>query len=252
MPLAAWHQRRYAGASASFHKWNLDFLGLLRRSNTPSSIGEVMAIKKFISEDSKKKCSEIVKDIESKTSAEIVISVQGASDDYIDTADYAAVFSVILASILILSIDVLQVLEMPPVSIVVVMLFFMTIGKIAGLKFIPLKRLLTPVYRQATMVLYRAQAKFFELGISRTSGRNGILFYVSLFEQRVAVLPDIGINESVLGEPWSKMKEELNAAVAKSDFDAFETAMKKAGPILGAAMPRAEDDINELPDDIQS
>lgn len=213
--------------------------------------GNVMAKQKFLSEESKKKCAEIVRDIESKTSAEIVIAARTASDDYAAAAGSGALCAVVLVSAFILMLDTFQIVSFPAFAVVLLLVGAMVVGKIAFSSIAPIRRLFVPPQRAAQAIMMCAQSKFVDLGISRTSGRNGILFFISLFEERVIVVPDIGVDEDLLGEPWEQMKDELNKAVRASDFAAFETAMKKAGPILGAVMPRAEDDVNELPDDLQ-
>jgi len=96
-----------------------------------------------------------------------------------------------------------------------------------------------------------ARAAFYDLGISRTSGRNGILVFVSTFERSCVVLPDIGIDVAALGPGWSEACELLDRAVRQGRLPDFFLALRSLGPVLGKTMPRAEDDVNELPDEVQ-
>jgi putative membrane protein len=96
-----------------------------------------------------------------------------------------------------------------------------------------------------------ARVTFYDLGISRTSGRNGLLVFVSTFEQRALVLVDIGIDVAALGPAWSEACDAMSRAVKQRDLPAFEQALESLGPILGARMPRSADDVNELPDEVQ-
>jgi putative membrane protein len=96
-----------------------------------------------------------------------------------------------------------------------------------------------------------ARAAFFDLGISRTSGRNGILVYVSLFERRCVVLPDFGIDPVALEPGWSMAKQELERAVKQRRLGAFQQALRSLGTVLGKAHPRSANDVNELPDEVQ-
>jgi hypothetical protein len=54
----------------------------------------------------------------------------------------------------------------------------------------PLRRLLVRQKRLEADVQAAARAEFYALGISRTSGRNGILVFLSTFERCTAVVPD--------------------------------------------------------------
>jgi putative membrane protein len=96
-----------------------------------------------------------------------------------------------------------------------------------------------------------ARAAFFDLGISRTSGRSGILVYVSLFERRCVVLTDIGLAPSLLEPGWAAAQSELALTVKRRDWAAFHRTLESLGPVLGRAYPRSEDDVNELPDEVQ-
>ena len=96
-----------------------------------------------------------------------------------------------------------------------------------------------------------AHAAFFDLGISRTSGRNGILVFVSTFEQRALVVTDFGIDTATLGADWPEACAALSSAVKRRDVPAFEAALERVGPILAATMPRMAQDVNELPDEVR-
>jgi putative membrane protein len=96
-----------------------------------------------------------------------------------------------------------------------------------------------------------ARVAFFDLGISKTRGRNGLLVFVSTFERRCVVLPDVGIDVASLGPAWSECCAALSRTVAARDLVAFERALESMGPILGASMPRHHDDVNELPDEVR-
>ena len=206
-----------------------------------------MSLKQFLSDDAKKKCTELIQEIEGQTSAEIVIAARGASSRYGDADWQLGILFMLVVAMVLLAVPY----AFDPFYIVIICLVACPVGKFIAQAAAPLRRKLIPVRFQEEAVKVRAQSRFMDLGVSRTSRRNGILFFISLFERRVAVVPDIGVDEEFLGEPWREAKAELERAVAALDFDAFSAAMKKFGPILGAAMPRAEDDVNELSDEVQ-
>lgn len=206
-----------------------------------------MSLKQFLSDDAKKKCTQLIQEIEGQTSAEIVVAARAASSRYGDADWQMGVMLMLAVAAVLLAVPY----AFNPFHIVIICVFSCLAGKIITGLLAPFRRKVIPSRFQEDAVRIRAQSRFFELGVSRTSRRNGILFFISLFERRVVVLPDIGVDEDFLGEPWLEAKAELERAVEALDFEAFSAAMKKFGPILGAAMPRAEDDVNELPDEVQ-
>jgi putative membrane protein len=125
------------------------------------------------------------------------------------------------------------------------------LGLVLALNVAPLLRLLARERRLQQSVNDAAKVAFHDLGISRTSGRNGLLVFVSTFEQRALVVADLGIYPEALGPRWPEACAALSAAVKARDLAAFERALESLGPILGAHMPRQADDLNELPDEVQ-
>ncbi len=77
------------------------------------------------------------------------------------------------------------------------------------------------------------------------------MVFVSTFEQRAVVLTDVGIDVAALGTKWPEALAALSNAVQRRDLSAFQQALESLGPILGVAMPRSADDVNELPDEVQ-
>jgi putative membrane protein len=57
------------------------------------------------------------------------------------------------------------------------------------------RRLLVLPARKIGAVRQAARGAFFDHRVSRTHGRTGILLYVSVFERRVEVVPDAGIEQ---------------------------------------------------------
>jgi putative membrane protein len=125
------------------------------------------------------------------------------------------------------------------------------LGSVLAAKFDTILRLLSRPSTIESNLHGAARAAFFDLGISRTSGRTGILVYVSLFERRCVLLTDLGIEPAALEPAWSAVKQELEQAVKRRGLPAFQRALQSLGPLLGGVHPRSEDDVNELPDEVQ-
>src|SRR6202012_1768112 len=106
-----------------------------------------------------------------------------------------------------------------------------------------IRRLLLFPARKLDAVRTAARATFVELGVSRPHGRSGVLLYISLFERRVEVVPDLGIDARALGPEWKTAVAAVEQSLLPApDLDRFLSAMRALGPILGRGLPRAADD----------
>jgi putative membrane protein len=198
----------------------------------------------FFTEDAQARIALAVKAVESKSSAEIVVSVRGRSADYRELdLGFGLALAILTLVVLIYHPAELDEDLMPVETVAAFVLGSALVAKVGGLK-----RLLLSRKRRDRETLTAARAHFVEAGISRTRDRSGILFFVSELERTVAVVPDLGIDVSKLGDRWTSRIAKLEAAAASLDVPAFVSALGELGPVLGEAYPRREDDVNELPD----
>jgi putative membrane protein len=195
----------------------------------------------FFTGAARQRVTEAVVDVESRTAAEIVVFVRRASNTWrqVDLAVGAtASFGVLL--LLLFHPRPIAVSAMP----IDVVLAFLG-GAVLSANIAPFKRVLLPHKRVTEQVRAAAREAFVDQGVSRTSGRTGILVYVSTFERRVELVADIGVD--------AKLVETQMLALTRSitngpDLDAFLDALRSLGPALSASLPRSADDVNELPD----
>jgi putative membrane protein len=205
-----------------------------------------MSDRDFFHERARRRAAESVQAIEAQTSAEVVVAVRPCSGDYRVLAyqlGMAAAGAVVLYMCVV-----------PQPFTVASMALEAVVAFIAAL-------VLSRAFRLARYVLPRnkliaranaaARAAFYDLGISRTRGRTGILVYVSVFERTCTVLPDLEVPLSTMEPGFSEACARLDAAVRRRQLDRFFTELETLGPILGRSLPRAADDINELPDEVQ-
>lgn len=100
-------------------------------------------------------------------------------------------------------------------------------------------------------VLDRAAFLFEKLEMHKTELRNGVLFYVSFEDHKLAILGDGGINAVVSDTFWNDIKENLVAAFKRDDYaNGLAEGIKIAGEQLKAHFPVAIDDIDELSNEI--
>jgi len=201
----------------------------------------------FFRDEAKQSTARSVKSVEAQTSAEVVVAVRRRSGDYRVCAYH---FGFLVGGLVVLYLLVApQIFTIGDIALDGALGF--GAGFALALNLSPLLRLLAREKRLQKSVEDAAKIAFFELGISRTSGRNGLLVFVSTFEQRALVLADAGIDVQALGPSFAQARAALSSAVKRRDLAGFEAALEGLGPILGARMPRSADDVNELPDEVR-
>lgn len=100
-------------------------------------------------------------------------------------------------------------------------------------------------------VLDHAAFVFEELGMHRTKHRNAALIYVSVAEQRAAVIGDAGIHEKLPNGYWnSTLGVMLEQFKAGCYAEGLCVGVERLGAQLAQHFPREGDDRNELTDEV--
>jgi len=117
----------------------------------------------------------------------------------------------------------------------------------------PVKRRLAGREMLTSRVHQRATLAFLEEEVFHTRERTGILLFVSLFERRVVVLGDSGINRQVETAHWNEVIDIVTRGLAAGRPGAALVAgIRKCGELLtrfGVAV--RPDDSNELSDELR-
>ena len=88
---------------------------------------------------------------------------------------------------------------------------------------------------------------FFREGLYRTRDETGILIFISVFERRVWVLADRGINDKVKEGQWDDIVRMIIEGIkSKDQANAICKAVDKVGMILKEHFPIKQDDSDEL------
>lgn len=98
----------------------------------------------------------------------------------------------------------------------------------------------------------RALDEFEKCGIVQTEGATGVMLFLSVAEKRVEVLADKAINEKVEHVVW----EDIVATIvegfkANAPGKGIAKGVDQAGILLSKHFPRADDDVNELTDEVK-
>lgn len=217
----------------------------------------------MLSETERTRVAQAVTAAEALTAGEIVTIVTPASDSYRDVALAWSAFVAFLA---------LAVLELAPgfyLSLVdrvlglwahewsprAVLGLALTVAvlKFAGMFVLllwrPLRLALVPGPIKAARVHARAMTCFRVGAESRTTGRTGVLIYLSMAEHRAEIIADEAIASKVTPEVWGDAMHALLGHVRAGRVgDGMAVAVEQVGAVLAAHCPRLTDDVNELPD----
>lgn len=113
----------------------------------------------------------------------------------------------------------------------------------------PLKFALIPGRIKSARSRARAVTCFKVGAERRTSGRTGILIYLSMREHRAEIVADEAIAAKVSDEVWGEAMAALLGHIRDGRVaEGMAAAVERVGAVLAEHLPRGEDDINELPD----
>lgn len=94
----------------------------------------------------------------------------------------------------------------------------------------------------------KALVSFLEHGLHETRDKTGILILISLFEHRVVVLADSGINAKVPEHTWDEIVTMILPGLKNGQAcSTLCAAITRCGELLAESFPRKEDDTDELP-----
>jgi putative membrane protein len=200
--------------------------------------------KNFFTEEEKQRIEAAVRAAENHTSGEIVPMVVDQSYDY-PQAEIVGAGSFALASASLLSwyFGGASVWVFLAGFFPLYFLFKALIRSTPGLK----RRLIHPAEITAE-VEEKALVAFLEQGLHHTRDETGILILISLFEHRVYVLADRGINAVVPLHTWDEIVQTVTTGIHEGrTCDALCTAIGRCGELLAGHFPAKHDDTDELP-----
>ena len=113
----------------------------------------------------------------------------------------------------------------------------------------PLRLALVPGPVRHARVHARALTCFRVGAERRTTGRTGILIYLSLAEHRAEIVADAAIASKVPAEVWGAALAAMLSELKQDRLaEGLIAAVERVGAVLAEHFPRAADDSNELPD----
>ena len=114
----------------------------------------------------------------------------------------------------------------------------------------PLARLFLSRARRQVEALHYAQATFLDVGLQRTSRRDGILLLIALFEREVVVLADSGVRDRIGPAGLDAVAAAITAALKRGQVnEALLEGLARLEEILAASGFRAQPgEPNEVSD----
>lgn len=212
----------------------------------------------LFSDSDRTRIREAVAQAEQRTSGEIVPYIVPQSASY----DVAVWRGALLSALLALAVVMLLLLLYQgwslswlyaSWSLALVLVVAGTLGALATAFIAPLKRLLAGKALLDREVHRRALMAFVEEEVFTTRDRTGILLFISLFEHRIEVVGDTGINQNVSPDEWTDVVLRIREGIKAGEIAAgLVAAIGMCGELLErGGVEIRPDDINELPDDIR-
>lgn len=113
----------------------------------------------------------------------------------------------------------------------------------------PLKFALIPGPTKTIRVHNKAVRQFKVGAQARTTGRTGVLIYLSMREHRAEIVADESIAAKVPAEVWGEAMSDMLAHIRKGAVaEGLAAGIRDVGFVLAEHFPRGHEDENELPD----
>jgi putative membrane protein len=117
------------------------------------------------------------------------------------------------------------------------------------LRWMPLRLALTPRATKHRRVRRRGIGIFEAAAAGRTTGKTGVLIYLSLAERRAEIIADEAILKVTDEHTWGEAMTALIEHVRDGrPGDGIVAAVERVGVVLSEHFPRSADDRNEIPD----
>jgi putative membrane protein len=201
---------------------------------------------KLLTEEEKKQIESAVKKAESMTSGEIVFAIADASGRYHHATLEAALLCMAIVVAVYLLLPVPHTLAY---LILVELASFFLFESI--LPYFPWRRWLISKKQMADRVQEAAFMQFYTSGLFKTRESNGIEIFLSVFERKVVVIADRGINEKMGEQHWTEVRDLIIRGIKEGKACAgICAAIEDCGRALAQHFPHRPDDVNELPDGV--
>jgi putative membrane protein len=187
--------------------------------------------------------SQAIADAERNTSGEIVVVVAAQSDGYFYVPPLVgAIVALFVPWVLIFFTE----LHIASVYLAQLAVFFLVTALLMPMR---ARIALVPAKLKRLHAHRRAVEQFLVQNLHTTSGRTGVLLFVSVAERYAEIIADKGIDEKVAPGTWKAIIDRLTTALGEGrTADGFVAAIAAIGRELAQHFPPGAAAPNELPD----
>lgn len=207
-----------------------------------------MSLASFFAATTRDAVVRAVQEVESMTSAELVVVVRVRSGTYPQAHARCGAVVGFVALLLLLFLPQ----EFPLVSIPINVAMGFAVGWAMSRFVPPIERLFATTGEMAAVTRLAARAELVDGGITATTGRTGLLVYVSALEKQVHLVGDVAVQKVQSDASFQAVERRVAEAARRFDPDGFVAALRALGPTLAAPLPRSADDVNELDDGVRA
>lgn len=208
-----------------------------------------MALEQYFSPADHRAIEAAVREAEARSAGEIVPYAVERSDRYLRALWCAATLGALAASLLAAVVRWTNEVWGGPAGLWIALppAAGAALGWLAALFLPDLRRALVPAEALAARVRQRATQAFVEEEVFRTRDRTGILIFLSLFEHRVVVLADRGLDGRVTPHQWEEIVQAIATGMRRGEpGPALAEGIRRCAS-LAAQAPSRPDDRDELP-----
>lgn len=198
----------------------------------------------FLTQDEQDALINCVKDVELRTSGEIVPVIASASYEYPRATHLGAL-------VMALVVAVGGTMALAREDMWVFLALFLPLYVVFNRILAAVPTLKRPFITKAEMreeVEEAAVTAFYLNGLHRTRDLTGVIIYVSVFERSVQVLADKGINDKVDPAVWDEVVAQVTEGIrAGKPGEALCAGVTRCGELITTHFPIKHDDTDELP-----
>jgi putative membrane protein len=206
-------------------------------------------VERFLPEAERQKIESCIRLAESRTRGEIMVLVEGSSGHYPVADLHAAAVFALPAAIALTPLLGGRFWAGPSnlwVFLGLLIPLFL-VFQTAARHLLPLKRLFLSAREMEAQVKEAAEIQFYQKGIYRTREETGVLIYVSVFERKVWVLSDRGINARIPEGYWKGVVDMIVEGIrAGRPAESICRAVAQVSDVLAEKFPARADDTDEL------
>jgi putative membrane protein len=194
---------------------------------------------RFLDDEARAAFKQAIEHIENASAVEVVVALRQTSARYVHA-------NVIVGAVLAFAGLAVMLFAKATFSLGSILVDPFVVALLGGgaVELLPaVKRWLTTARVRSHHVTRAARATFVERGVHNTTGRTGMLVYISWLERQIVVVPDSGIPAQAL----AGLEDELTAAMHTGGA-AVARRLENLASRCADCLPHRADDVNELPD----